>query len=93
MQGLNTEEVKALVAYIAQNNSWEHLYDSRKRKRKIPKYYTMTYDSRTNDMWRIEFNQIIGDDCKIDESVVFRTEKGCDLKTEIYNWLEERAEK
>lgn len=90
-RGLNQQEVQELVEYIKENNSWYNLSECLQRGRKVPKYYTMQYDTRTNDMWRICFYQISGKGChyKSDEEVVFRTENGYDLKQRIYDWLDE----
>lgn len=92
-QGLNQQEVKDLVEYIAENNSWNKLYECHQRGRKTPKYYTMSYDTRTNDMWRICFYEIIGGGHSGNrkEEVIFRTENGTDLKQRIYDWLDEEC--
>lgn len=44
-------------------------------------------------MWKIDFHQIIGDSYNINDIVSFRTEAGYDLKTKIYEWLDEEKEK
>ena len=49
-RGLNQQEVQKLVEYIKNNNSWSNLYECHQRGRKVPKYYTMQYDTCTNDM-------------------------------------------
>ena len=89
--GLNQDEVKELIEYIQKNNSWENLTDCIKRKRKIPKYYKLFYDTRFGDAWAIEFYQVTGLDHK--EVVFIRTEQGKNLKEEIYKWLDEPVEK
>ena len=93
-EGLNQQEVKEHVEYIKENNSWYNLMKCHERGRKVPKYYTMKYDTRTNDMWMIEFYQISGRGChyKPDETVTFRTENGYSLKERIYQWLDEVCE-
>lgn len=90
-RGLNQQEVQELVGYIKENNSWYNLSECLQRGRKVPKYYTIQYDTRTNDMWRICFYQITGNGCryKTNDEVVFRTENGYDLKQRIYDWLNE----
>ena len=96
-RGLNIQEVVELNKYIQENNSWESMYEilyvNKKRHRKIIKYYTMQFDTRTNEMWRITFYNIFGDP-KIPHSgeISFRTENGYDLKERIYNWLNEEDE-
>lgn len=90
-KGLNTEEVAELVKFIAKNNSWEHLYECNQSGRKVPKYYSMSYDTRTNDMWKITFYEVTGKNCdgKLDTEYVFRTERDYNLKDKIYEWLNE----
>lgn len=90
-RGLNQQEVQELVEYIKENNSWYNLSKCIQRGRKVPKYYTMQYDTRTNNMWRICFYQISGKGYhyKPDEEVAFRTENDYDLKQRIYDWLNE----
>ena len=90
-RGLNQQEVQELVEYIKENNSWYNLSECIQCGRKVPKYYTMQFDTRTNNMWRICFYQISGKGChyKPDEEVVFRTENDYDLKQRIYDWLNE----
>lgn len=90
-RGLNQQEVKELVEYIKDNNSWYNLSECLQRGRKVPKYYTMEFDTRTNDMRRICFYQITGNGYryKSNDEVIFRTENGYDLKQRIYNWLNE----
>lgn len=80
-----------MLNILKNNNSWSNLYECHQRGRKVPKYYTMQYDTRTNDMYRICFYQITGNSCryKSNDEVVFRTENGYDLKQRIYDWLNE----
>lgn len=93
MRGLSPDEVKELIEYIKQNNSWENLYKCLKQGRRVPKYYTICFDTRENDMWKIDFHQIIGDSYNIKDIVSFSTEAEYDLKTKIYEWLNEEKEK
>ena len=90
-KGLNQQEVRELVEYIKENNSWYNLYETHARGRKAVKYYTMRYDTRTNDMWAIEFHEIsgVGFYYKPDDVIRIRTENDKDFKSEIYKWLDE----
>ena len=88
--GLSPKEVEELILYIQQNNSWEKLYEcSYERKRIVPKYFSMIVDTRTNDVWRIEFTDIVGIK---EHNVIMRTENGYNLKEKIYSWLNRKME-
>ena len=91
MNGLNPQEVKELIEYIQENNSWEHLYDCCQKGRKVPKYYDMTFDTRTGDMWSIRFRQITGGGHNRKDKIFLRTENGYSLKDKIYEWLNETS--
>lgn len=86
MTGLNPQEVKELIEYIQENNSWDKLYATVHSGRKAVKYYNMCFDTRTGDMWQITFYQTMG--CG-DKEVIFRTDRGYNLKEKIYEWLDE----
>ena len=47
---MTTDELKELLDYIQENNSWEHMYECHKRDRYAYKYVRISYDTRdTND--------------------------------------------
>lgn len=58
--GLNAQEVKDLLEYIAENNGWDKLYTNHKNGRKTPKYVNMKMDTRTGQVWLVEFRDIVG---------------------------------
>lgn len=93
-RGLNQEEVNELVEYIRKNNSWYNLYHVHNSGRKAIKYYTFTYDTRTNEVWKVDFYEISGRGVcyKSDDHVIFRTEPNTNLKERIYQWLDEVVE-
>ena len=84
-KGLNFKEVSELITYIQENNSWENMYENRNRK--IIKYYKMFVDTRTGDVWKIEFYSITNKGHTPDP-MSFRTENGYNLKDAIYEYLD-----
>ena len=89
MNGLNPSEVKELMEYIDDNNSWRHLYKCHHNMRKVPKYYATINDTRTGDLWSIKFYEITGIGYNGPDEVEFRTDSGYDFKEAIYKWLDE----
>lgn len=43
---MNSEELKELLDYIQENNSWEKMLDCMERNRQIFKYVRISYDTR-----------------------------------------------
>lgn len=82
-QGLNPTEVVELINYIQKNNSWQAMVDVAKRKRRVIKYYDMSFDTRSGEMWHISFRVSGGD------PVVFRD--GPTFKQDIYNYLDKEV--
>ena len=87
-KGLTPEEVAELMQYISKNNSWEHLHECSERGRKVPKYIDMYMDSRFGEVWCIKFRDIVCGGYTGPDEVIFRTERGYELKAKIYEWLD-----
>lgn len=45
---MNSEELKELLDYIQENNSWEKMAECMERDRQIFKYIRISYDTREN---------------------------------------------
>ena len=82
-QGLKPNEVIELIEYIQKNNSWQNMSNVYKRKRHLIKYYDMTVDSRSGEVWMISF-RVSGED-----PIVFRD--GPNFKENIYKYLDEEV--
>lgn len=80
-EGLNPTEVLELIDYIQKNNSWQAMVDTVKRKRRVIKYYDMSFDTRSGEMWHISF-RVSGKD-----PIVFRDSST--FKQDIYKYLDE----
>ena len=87
-KGLTPDECKELIEYIQKNNSWENMHDlylqykERKCYRRIIKYYSLRFDTRTGDMWCISFG--------VTNPIVFTMGSNHDeFKKTIYNYLDE----
>ena len=80
-QGLNPKETLELIEYIQKNNSWQNMLDVSKRKRRLIKYYNMSIDTRSGELWKISF-RVSGD-----EPVIFRDSPT--FKEDIYKYLDE----
>jgi hypothetical protein len=92
-RGLNPEECAELIKYIQQNNSWENMYDiferNRNVSRRIIKYYSLRFDTRTGDMWVIIFGT--GDNT---HSIQMGPGEDHDaFKKKIYDYLDEDISK
>lgn len=94
--GLNSQEVKELMDYIAENNSWNNPLTAAQRNRKIIKYYSMTVDTRTNTVWKVDFWGVSNSNCSEKKVTTFRDEptaiQPLTLKERIYQWLDEEKE-
>lgn len=82
-QGLNPTEVVELINYIQKNNSWQAMVDVAKRKRRVIKYYDMSFDTRSGEMWHIHF-RVSGE-----EPIEFRDSPT--FKEDIYKYLDEEV--
>jgi hypothetical protein len=85
--GLTYDELKELLQYIEDNHSWKNMYELYYENGKTPKiikYVNFGFDTRDCDIWFVKFSNIM--EGKESEKE-FRTERGYDLKTEIYEWL------
>lgn len=82
-QGLNPTEVVELINYIQKYNSWQAITDAYKKRRRIVKYYDMSFDTRSGEMYHISF-RVSGK-----EPVEFRD--GPTFKEDIYNYLNEEV--
>lgn len=82
-QGLTPNEVVELINYIQKYNSWQAIMDACKKRRRIIKYYDMSFDTRSGEMWYISF-RVPGKD-----PVEFRD--GPTFKEDIYKYLNEEV--
>lgn len=82
MKGLSPQEVAELITYIQENNSWQNMMDVTKRNRRVIKYYDMTVDTRTGEMWDIQFRR------SGNTPIRFTTGSGT-FKQDIYAYLDE----
>ena len=80
-QGLNPTEVVELINYIQKNNSWQAMGSIKNRKRHVIKYYDMSFDTRSGEMWSISFRISGGDPIVFRDSPTF--------KEDIYKYLDE----
>ncbi|MGL5767126.1 MAG: hypothetical protein ACRCX8_15945 [Sarcina sp.] len=87
--GITALELKELMDYIQENNGWNKLYQNHKRGRKTPKYINFRMDTRTGDIWLVEFSGVVGGGVNSKEVFTFRTENGYSLKEKVYEWLNE----
>ncbi len=65
---MNSSDLKKLLDYIQENNSWENMYQNFERNRYCFKYIRIYYDTRENlnneeHVWWIQLDN--GIDCKI----------------------------
>jgi hypothetical protein len=64
---MNSEELKELLDYIQENNSWEKMYSNTKKDRYCFKYIRISYDTRNTNLgehiWHIILDN--GKDSKI----------------------------
>lgn len=97
--GLTNEDVKCLLEYIDKNNSWKHALECYERRRKHIKYVRLYHDTRDGSVYAVEFDDIVGDNRKGEESmkpVQFRldhkTENNVKFMNRIYDWLDELRE-
>lgn len=64
---MNSEELKELLDYIQENNSWEKMYDNVQRDRYCFKYIRISYDTRDTNLgehvWQIILDN--GKDSKV----------------------------
>ena len=86
-KGLNSKECQELIEYIQANNSWENMRKIYNRDggkaRRIIKYYSLRFDTRTGSMWQITF----GTDKNT--HIIELYESHDKFKEEIYDYLDE----
>lgn len=85
--GLDYIELQELLKYIENNHSWNKGFDSINRDKKLIKYVSFQLDTRTCDIWNIKFRNVTKSK---ETEKEFRTEKGYNLKDEIYKWLKSK---
>ena len=78
-----------LLEYIKENNSWgANMYEINcERNRKAIKYVDASFDSRTGDIWCVNFRSVTGEEDK-----AFRVDDQYGL-ADMYAWLEEPLHK
>jgi len=88
--GLTLQEAMELLEYIQKNHSWENMFNIIHNTDvetlgypKFVKYVRMSVDTRTGDVWSVEFDSDFGTDH-------YRTDIGYNLKDKLYSVLSER---
>lgn len=97
-QGITFDEYRELLEYVQANNGWENMYlrlckakdegkEKEFHKRPFIKYVTSSCDTREGRVWQVGFSGPCSEEHPRSEPYYFRSERGYDLKTEIYKWL------
>lgn len=83
---MTPKKLVELLEYIMENNSWQNLYKSAKKKRRCFKYIDFSFDTRDGYIWQIRFREDAMFNMKEDK--VFRIESDEDIEA-VYAYLDE----
>lgn len=78
---MTPEQLKDLLNYIQENNSWAKLGETVSRNRVAVKYVDSCFDTRTNDIFEIKLR------CGLSEGKTFRINSEADID-KIYKFLD-----
>lgn len=95
---MNSSDLKKLLDYIQENNSWEHMYQNLKKNRYCFKYIRIYYDTRENleneeHVWFIQLDNGKGEKISLRDKSFEECKQILDLPSEdIIKLFEREAE-